>query len=244
MLLILTYHRVGDEKFSNQLPLLESHLEYLSETYSVVLPEEPLAKKKLSLCLTFDDAFFDFYHYVFPLLQKFKIRALLSVPTKFILETTDQSVKSRLSVPYYEAMKGDVYQKRAPFCTFEELSEMVSSGCVEVASHSHSHLNLTNPGVDVAYEMAHSQKILEERLPQKVSTFIFPFGKANAQLQSEVSKHYTYSMRIGSALNWGWHPKRKVLNRVNADNLHHPLEPFRKRKLSLYYSKALINYFR
>ena len=29
----------------------------------------------------FDDGFYDFYHYVFPILKKLKIKALLAIPT-------------------------------------------------------------------------------------------------------------------------------------------------------------------
>ena len=66
---------------------------------------------------------------------------LLAVPTLYIIESTNISDEERLSVPYFEAMKGDVYREKVPFCTWEELKEMVNSGHVELASHGHEHIS-------------------------------------------------------------------------------------------------------
>lgn len=244
MLLILMYHRVGQGKHSNCPSTLKQHFQYLADHYPIVLPGDPLAKRELSICLSFDDASYDFYHYAFPMLSQLHIRSLLGVPVKYIVEGTNMSAETRLSVPYYEAMKGNCFQEKAPFCTWKELNEMVQSGSVEVASHSFSHSNVTQDNCDLQAEIVHSKKVLEEKLLQNISTFIYPFGKVSPLINREVQKHYAYSMRIGGALNWGWQNPSKILYRVHADNLQDIKQPLKWRKslkglLKLAYNSVL-----
>ncbi len=222
MLLAAMYHRVGEGKHSNTLDMLEAHLTYLKERYPILLPGDPLPKRRLSICLTFDDALFDFYHYTFPLLKKLGLRALLGVPTYYVIEKSTLSAEERLAVPYTLAMQEGIFETRAPLCTWEELQEIVDSGLVEVASHSHLHCNLTFDFVDLEREAVLSKKILEERLGQVVNTFIYPFGRFNQRVHQVIQKHYPYAFRIGSGLNWGWGDGKKPLQRVIGDHLTHP----------------------
>ncbi|MCH9626281.1 MAG: hypothetical protein S4CHLAM123_14770 [Chlamydiales bacterium] len=225
MLLTMMYHRIGVGKYSNSLEMLRAHLLYLKERYPIVLPGDPLAKFKLSICLTFDDATFDFYHYIFPLLQEFNIRALLGVPVHYILDDTTLDPEERLSVPHSLMMQNDFFDKKAPFCTWKELEEMVHSGLVEVASHSYLHSNLTFDFVDRELEIVQSKRVLEKNLSQPISSFIYPFGRTTVALHEYVAQHYPYAFRIGSAFNWNWGKGNKPLNRVSGDNLTSPKEP-------------------
>src|SRR5262245_40280321 len=104
MLLALMYHRTsagpGVDKYANSVAMLRDHFMFLKEHYPLLLPGDSLSKQRLSVCLTFDDATFDFYHFIFPLLKEMNIRALLGVPVHYILEKTDLSPEERLSVPY------------------------------------------------------------------------------------------------------------------------------------------------
>jgi peptidoglycan/xylan/chitin deacetylase (PgdA/CDA1 family) len=244
MLLILMYHRINASKYSNRLDIFLSHLRFLTERYPIVLPGDALRGEKISVCLTFDDAYFDFYHYVFPLLGEFKIRALLSVPVKYIVDSTAVDSNTRLSVPSHEAMVNDVHIRKVPFCTWDELSKMAASGLVEIASHSHSHRDLTNPGVDLREEIVGSKMRLEERLHQKITTFVYPIGKVNRQLHSLVARNYPFAMRIGSASNKDWHNTKGLLYRINGDGLSDPAEPFTRTRLSGYLFKYFMNTIR
>lgn len=238
MMLAIMYHRIGEGKHANSLEMLRSHLLFLKEHFSLVLPGDSLTKRKVSLCLTFDDAGFDFYHYVFPLLKELKIRALLGVPVHYILDSTSLAPQERLQIPYTLAMQEGIFEKKAPFCTWEELNEMVHSGFVEVASHSYKHCNLTFKFVDLQREVVHSKEILESRLSQAVSSFIYPFGKTTPAVHDLVSKHYPFAFRIGSALNWGWGKGNKPLSRIVGDQMSDPttlLSPF---KLASYFLKS------
>jgi peptidoglycan/xylan/chitin deacetylase (PgdA/CDA1 family) len=238
MMLAIMYHRVGEGKYANSLEMLRSHLMFLKEHFSLVLPGDPLTKRKISLCLTFDDATFDFYHYVFPLLKELKIRALLGVPVHYIIDATSLPPDERLRVPFTMAMQEGIFEERAHFCTWKELKEMVSSGFVEVASHSYLHCNLTFNFVDLHREVVSSKEILESHLSQAVSSFIYPFGKVTPAVHEYVSKHYPFAFRIGSALNWGWGKGKKPLSRIIGDQMDSPtalLSPF---KLTHYLLKA------
>jgi peptidoglycan/xylan/chitin deacetylase (PgdA/CDA1 family) len=219
MLLILMYHRAVEGHYSNPVSVLRSHFSYLREHYPVVLPGEALAPRRLNLCLTFDDAYADFYAYVFPLLQEFSLRAVLAVPTAFIIESTVLGLPDRLAVAEEQAMQGELSRAKAPLCTWEELRLMAGSGLVEVASHSHHHVDLTHPGTDPAAEALRSKTLLEQQLDRRVSTFVYPFGRVNARAHHLVTQHYAYAMRIGSALNATWTPRRQPLCRVSADRV-------------------------
>ncbi len=214
MLLILMYHRAVEGHYSNPVSVLRSHFSYFREHYPVVLPGETLAPRRLNLCLTFDDAYADFYAYVFPLLQEFSLRAVLAVPTAFIIERTLLGLADRIAVDEDQAMHGDLFGAKAPFCTWEELRLMAGSGLVEVASHSHRHVDMTHPANDPAVEALRSKTLLEQQLNRRVSTFVYPFGKVNAWAHHQVTQHYAYAMRIGSALNASWAPRRQPLCRV------------------------------
>lgn len=240
MLLTLLYHRIGKGKYANAPELFCEHLRYIKEHFSVVLPGEFLPKRKLSLCLSFDDATYDFYHYVFPLLKSLNLRALLGVPTRYIVETTTVASHERLAVPYTLAMQDGFHDTKIPFCTWQELEEMVTSGHVEVASHSYMHCNLTFPFVDLEREVIRSKEMIEARLPQAVSSFIYPFGKTNKKVHAFVSKYYPYSFRIGSRLNFGWGDSKKPLFRILGDQLSTPRQPFAPLKIAGAFLKSLI----
>ena len=237
MLLVLMYHRVGTGKHANSLELLHYHFQYLKERFAVVLPGDPLPKGKTSICLSFDDASYDFYHYVFPLLKEMDLRALLGVPVRYIREKSDLPAEERLEVPYTLAMQDGFFEEKAPFCTWQELSEMVASGHVEVASHSYAHCNLTFSFVDLEREVIRSKEILQEKLPQAITSFVYPFGRHNRSIQELIGRHYPYSFRIGSGTNYRW--DKSPLFRIPADNLAHPTQLFTPLKRLKYFLKSM-----
>ena len=240
MLLAFMYHRVGAGKYANSAEMMRAHLTHLKEHYPILLPGDPIPKRKLAICLTFDDASYDFYHYVFPMLKELQIRALLGVPASYILDTTSLPPEERLDVPYTLAMQDGFYDQKAPFCTWEELGEMVQSGLVEVASHSYMHCNLTFDFVDLHREVVTSKQIIEMKLHQPVSSFIYPFGRMNLGIQEYVAEHYPYVFRIGSALNWDWGKGKKALCRVPADQMTGKAALLSLPKLASYALKGIV----
>lgn len=208
------YHHVNSDRCSNDLEIFEEHLKYITQNYISLFPGEEVVSK--SVCLTFDDAYADFYYLIFPLLQKYNLKALLAVPTKYILDDTDCAQDIRVGFEHNDLFKN---YKKATFCTFKELREMCESGLVQMASHSHSHVNLLEKGVDLEEELVLSKKILEDRLNIKVNSFVFPFGKYNEKIVAEGHKQYKYLFRIGNAIHKDFSGIKGLNYRVDGDNL-------------------------
>jgi peptidoglycan/xylan/chitin deacetylase (PgdA/CDA1 family) len=232
------YHHVNSDRCSNDLKIFEEHLKYISQNYTSLFPGEKVLSK--SVCLTFDDAYADFYYFIYPLLQKYNLKALLAVPTKYILDDTNYTQDTRLGFEHNDLFKN--YEK-ATFCTFKELREMIDSGLVQIGSHSHSHVNLLEKGVDLEEELVISKNILEEKLGIKIESFVFPFGKYNEEIAKEAHKHYQYLFRIGNAIHNDFSGIKGVIYRVDGDNLTKVDELFSFKNRMKYRFKAFIKRF-
>ncbi len=148
---IWLFHQVNPD--SNTKPeQLEAFFSYLSKqgynTYTLKEIEsfrkanQKLPKK--SLVLTFDDGYYDNYSIVFPLLKKYKLKAIFFVNTLFIKEQADRSnqtieksdvVNAALIENYFQQQDATSNQ----YFTWEEMREMEASGLVDIQCHSHRH---------------------------------------------------------------------------------------------------------
>jgi len=240
MLPVVMYHHINsdDLPLSNSDSMMESHLRLISERYVSVFPGEE--SQSSSICLTFDDAYYDFYYYVFPLLKQYNLKALLAVPSAYILEETEIESERRLSLKHHEIYEGENYKTYAPFCTYIELREMVQSGHVIVASHSMNHVNLSEDGVDLEEEIFGSKVALEENLGLRVDSFVLPYGKYNETAVALAHEHYSYVFRIGNALNPSWEGIGGLIYRIKGDGLNTPSELFKPLKQLGFWCKTLI----
>jgi peptidoglycan/xylan/chitin deacetylase (PgdA/CDA1 family) len=233
------YHHINsdDLPLSNSDAMLEEHLRFIAERYTSVFPGE---EAENPICLTFDDGYYDFYHYVFPLLKKYNLKALLAVPTAYILDDTDVPAERRLSLKHQEIYEGDNYKTYAPFCTYAELREMVHSGHVAIASHSMNHVNLNDVGCDLEREIFGSKVVLEEKLGCRIESFVLPYGKYNDAALSLAREHYPYVFRIGNALNPSWKGIWGVVYRIKGDGLTTHDELFKPRKRFGFWFKTVL----
>lgn len=235
-LMILMYHRAFHGKYGNSIELLDKHFAYINQNYKTIYPGEALKSFKLNLCLTFDDATFDFYHCIYPLLKKYQLKALVGVPTGFIQDRSKMNSDERLhllkSFSFRENPSADA------FCSWEELNEMVRSGFIQLASHSHTHrnfLSLDNDAIDE--ECLKSQGLLQTKAKTLPNTLIYPYGGYNQDLNQIVKKYYPYPMRIGSGLNFSWN--QTTFCRVSADRMKTHKTPFILKNLCFYLLKSL-----
>jgi peptidoglycan/xylan/chitin deacetylase (PgdA/CDA1 family) len=228
------YHHVGADKLSNSPAILEKHFQYIKDNFNVVLPGEALAENAANICLVFDDASYSFYSYAFPLIKRIGIRVVLAVSPKFIVDSADRIAPHvRLHVPVDEMMFGDTFSKSIPFCSWEELSEISSSGVVKIASHSYSHCNLLkSPKMET--ELTESKGILQEKLQKEVDTFVYPYGRFNAAIVKLVRKHYRFGFAVGAGDNRTWDGVGGVLFRMYADDLSNPTSIFSEWNLKKY----------
>ena len=232
----MMYHHVSSDRCSNDLEIFEQHLAYISENYTSLFPTfEKLPKK--AICLVFDDGYYDFYKFIYPLLKKYDLKALLAVVPKYILDDTDKDDVTRLGFEHNDLFKE---YKNATFCTYKELTEMSKSGHIQVVSHSYSHKNLLENHVNVKEELIKSKEIIEQKLNTEVESFVYPFGKYNQEILDETMKHYKYSFRIGNAINHDFHGINGVIYRIDGDFLKSPHEIFQFKNMLKFKFKAYI----
>lgn len=240
MLPAVMYHHINsdDLPLSNSDKIMQEHLSLIAEHYTTIFPGEQIVGH--SICLTFDDAYYDFYYYVFPLLKKYNLKALLAVPVAYILEETDVSSELRLSLKHDQIYQEKNYKTYAPFCTYKELREMVQSGHVMIASHSMNHLNLTEEGIDLEQEIIGSKIVLEDKLGFRIDSFVLPYGKYNEAVVSLACEHYSYVFRIGNAFNPSWHGIDGLLYRIKGDALVTPDSLFKPFKRIRFWIKTVV----
>ena len=222
MLLSMMYHHVGSDRCSNDLEIFKQYLAYISKNFTSLFP----TFKKLPshpICLVFDDGYYDFYKFIYPLLKKYNLKALVAVTPKYILDDTDKDDDIRLNYEHNDLFKE---YKNATFCTYKELKEMSDSGLVQVISHSYSHKNLLEDNVNLKEELLKSKEIIEQKLHTKVESFVYPFGKYNQHILQETMKHYKYSFRIGNGINKDFKGVHGVIYRIDGDFLKTPNEIF------------------
>ena len=240
MLLALLYHQISDSKYGNPLPLFEKHLSYIANRYRTVHPGDKVPANKLSVCLTFDDATFDFYSLIFPLLKKYQLKAVLAVPTAFIPHHITDTKEERLKL-LSEYKQPKFSQPSSAFCSWDELRDLSDSPLIEIASHSVNHRPLSEKNIDSEYEFYASKLVLKEMLKKSPQTFVYPFGRFSPSIHALAKKHYPYIMRIGSALNIDWYNRNRMIYRVNADNLQYDKSPFLMRKYLRYFFGFILN---
>ena len=231
----IMYHHVNSDRCSNDLAIFEEHLKYIKANYNTIFPGEKVEKN--SICLTFDDAYADFYFLIFPLLKKYNLKVLLAVPSSYILDDCEQTHEVRMSFEHNDLFLN--YEK-GTFCTFKELNEMLESGLVVIGSHSYSHVNLLEEGIDLEKELKLSKDILEEKLNIKVDSFVFPFGKYNQEILKEAKKYYKYNFRIGNATHKDFSGINGAIYRIDGDGLKSADEIFTNKKLISYGFKGFI----
>jgi len=233
------YHRARAGRHGNPPEVIAAHFAHIASTYRNVLPGDPLAPGRLSVCLSFDDGYFDFYATVFPLLKKYQLRAVLAVPVAVVRERVDAASDDRLNLESREAF---AYPSRGGFCTWAELAEMAGSGHVTIAAHGFTHGRLDSPTANLAMELDAPKTILKTRVAQPIDSFVFPFGRCSQRSLQRARAQYRYVFRIGGALNRGW--GSRLLYRVDADAMPGPRSLFSPARLVGYRARYFWNRLR
>lgn len=185
---IVMYHSMlKDTKLQGQFVIdpakFEEDLKYLkdngyttittSDLIDYVYNNKELPKKPIML--TFDDGYYNNYLYAYPLLKKYKCKAVIS------------------PIVYYS----DLYSKStdAPspsysHCTWKQLKEMQNSGCVEIQNHSYNmHSQNERLGIKqkkgesseeykevITQDISKAQNRFKEKLEYTPQAFVYPFG--------------------------------------------------------------------
>lgn len=160
---ILVYHRVNDvDKNPATLTVadFDAQMKYLLDSgYSVISPDDlldawekgkPLPKKPV--VLTFDDGHADIYNNVFPILQKYKMRATVFIVTDHI------------------GLKD--------FLTWDQVRALQGGGFIDFESHTMTYKDLTKLKGDKLWnEVYGSKQAIEWALKKPVKFLAYPNGK-------------------------------------------------------------------
>lgn len=194
---VLCYHELnnqpaeGKDIWSISSSNFEGHIRYLQqEGYRFISYAEyeqfcrgQLTLPEKSVMLTFDDGYESFYKDAYPLLQKYKVPALLAIVTSWI--------------------EGQRPTGLRPMVTWEQMREMEASGFVTIGSHTDSlHVQRRiNPqgsfssGVEnylyfgdryeteaeyearISNDFANVQKLFQQNLGHKAKALVWPYGR-------------------------------------------------------------------
>jgi peptidoglycan/xylan/chitin deacetylase (PgdA/CDA1 family) len=143
------------------------------------------------IVLTFDDGYEDFYTEVFPLLQKYQVKATLFVINDF------------LGKPGY--------------LTGEQVKEIAASGLVEIGAHTMHHQNLTYLSLkDAEAEIEQSKEGLEALLATPVQSFAYPYGRYSRRIVPLV-RDAGFTAAVGTDFGYWQSPENLfTLKRIHA----------------------------
>ncbi|MEJ6466104.1 polysaccharide deacetylase family protein [Fusobacterium ulcerans] len=196
---ILMYHRLIDNKenigvhtiyydvnkFEKQLIYLEKN-GYKTITFKELknMTEEQKKKEKY-IILTFDDGYKDNYELLFPLLKKYKMKAVIYM------------------ISHLKDNKWDVDEtgeKRFELMNLDQILEMHKSGLIEFGGHTMHHVKLNELNYEKQKEEIEGNKIyLEKLLNEKLVSFAYPFGFFNEESKKAVKElGYKYGVATDS----------------------------------------------
>ena len=178
----LMYHGVSDtgwgalELFVRPAEL-EEHLKYLTENGYTPIWFEDLARVdeiEKPVLLTFDDGYADNYTDLFPLLQKYNVKATIFV----IAGTVDYNPNNLTSA---------------------QIKEMSDSGLVSIQSHTqtHPHLYHLDRGTQ-EWEMTYSKLTLTRITGKEPYVLCYPAGNTNADTLELAQTHYRMGVDMGN----------------------------------------------
>ncbi|MDW7998115.1 MAG: polysaccharide deacetylase family protein [Thermodesulfovibrio sp.] len=103
------------------------------------LMQNPKESRKKCILLTFDDGFVDNYLYAYPILKKYKMKAVLFVTTNFIADLDIR--RENFKIMSHKDMWKLAFSERKyeVMCTWNELREMQYEGIFDIQSHGHTH---------------------------------------------------------------------------------------------------------
>jgi len=238
-LLVLKFHRARADGPNGSSPeIIERVFAHVARHGHCVLPGQPLDTRRINVCLTFDDAYYDFHHTVLPLLKKHGVKALLGVPAGLCPERTDYTPAERLDLLDKFEMP---YRPFASYCTWEELGELQRSGRVAFAAHGMEHHALDSADVDLRREVVEPKQVLQQRLGIAPESYVFPYGRTTRRVLRYVREHYRYALADGQATNRGW--DAALLYRVPVSRFSDPIEIFTTARLREFRWRRIWNQF-
>lgn len=202
---IIMYHSVGENtgKYVISPEMLENDLKVIQDMgFTTITSADLVAYKEQgtpipekSVILTFDDGYFNNYSYVYPLLKKYNMKAVLSVVGKFTEEYSNSQAP---------------LSNRYSHITYEQITEISNSGLVEIANHSYNLHSmderrgiLRKKGEDfetyksnLTQDIEKCNTMLKEKCFVSPVAFTYPFGCVNKE-SSEIINSLGFKVTYG-----------------------------------------------
>jgi len=137
---VFVFHQVVPDHLEKQLLYIKSNGYQTLTADALAEATREYTNEGRFIAITFDDATWTFWAYAFPLLRKYKMKAILFVSPALIPE--DETRYPNLDIVWEGECRIDEISKRGkvqPLCTWEELATMHNSGIVDIQSHSLTH---------------------------------------------------------------------------------------------------------
>lgn len=134
-----------------------------------------------TVMITFDDGWADNWHYAYPVLRKYALKAVFFVVTSWIHDGTAEIG----TFPYHKECKALVAEGRLieAAMSWEQLREMEDSGLIDIQSHTHTHKKLDEDGI--YQDITTSKGLIEGRLSKKCEAVCWPWGIYNDKYISD-----------------------------------------------------------
>lgn len=180
---VLMYHAVSDNCWgSSELFVSPSTLDaqialLLENGYTLITFEDfdHLDEIEKPIMLTFDDGYDDNYTDLFPILQKYRVKA-----TVFMI-TNDIGKNHKL--------------------TAEQITEMSNSGLVSIQSHTMSHEFLSNMNEEQLHtELSQSKLVLARLTGKEPFVLCYPTGKYSDLSLKVTKEYYEFGLLMSSGL--------------------------------------------
>ncbi len=186
---ILMYHRVGDfysiknhralyckrKRFALQMWFLrffKYNVISMDEVVHLLSSNNPIPPR--SIALTFDDGYYDFYKFAYPVLKRYNFPSTVYVLSELVGKKALWFEKENREIPL--------------LLNRTQLIELMGNQ-VEIGSHGKNHLKLDQlPKSQLHDEIVDSKKGLEEILGIKVKYFCYPYGRFNKDVVEVVKK--------------------------------------------------------
>ncbi len=191
----------------------------VKQLYNYTQKAETLPEK--SVLITFDDGYYNVYKYAFPLFKEYNMKFVFSI---IGIMSEKASASGEAQSPAYS------------HTNYEQLSEMLNSGLVELGNHTYDlHGKNTRNGILPCYnesptdyaaavggDIAKAQRLLEDKLNYSAYIFAYPLGAYNdeaGKLMDSFGFIATFSCEEGT--NFIQRPEDlKLLKRYNRSGLY------------------------
>lgn len=194
---VLMYHHVNHKgSFINVTPdNFEKQMRFLKDKgYNTIntidyleIINRGLKIPKKTVMITFDDGWLDNWLFAYPILKKYKLKAVVFIITSLISQSKKRSINDFI-IPDHSGCLEKIKTDRSDevMLSWEEIKEMENSGLIDIQSHSHTHKRwdkIFSDNIELKEhlykDLKTSKDLIEEKLNKNCIALCWPWGIYN-----------------------------------------------------------------